>query len=96
MNKLHALETPVGGGQRVGLTEAVLPSDKVPSDNEHLHAIAALSDKLGVGANDVAAVFNSELHRLAAGARITNFLIVLALSKTRTILRARSGRRAAN
>jgi len=91
VNKLHALETPIGGGQRIGMTEAVLPSG-----NEYVHAITVLSDKLGVGANDVAAVFNSELERLASGARITNFLVVLALSKTRTILRARTARAAVN
>ena len=68
----------------------------VPSDKEHMRAITALSDKLGIGANDVAAVFKSELARLAAGARITNFLIVLALSRTRSILRAGSGRIAAH
>lgn len=87
VNALHALETPIiSGGHRVGLTETVLPSDK-----EHVRAITALSDKLGLSTNDVATVFRSELDRLAAGARITNFLIVLALSKTSTILRARTG-----
>ena len=91
VNELHALETPTSGGHRIGLTETSLPSDK-----EHVQAITALSDKLGVSTNDVATVFRSELDRLAAGARITNFLIVLALSKTRTILRARTGRIAAH
>jgi hypothetical protein len=87
VSKLHALETPIEGGHRIGLSETVFPSDK-----EHAQAIAALSEKLGVQANDVAAVFRSELDRLTAGARITNFLIILALSKTRSILRARPGR----
>ena len=86
MNELRALATPIGGGHRIGLTGTAPPSDK-----EHLRAITALSDKLGVSATEVAAVFKSELARLAAGARITNFLIVLALSKTRTILRTRTG-----
>jgi hypothetical protein len=84
---MHALETPVGSRHRIELTETVLPSDR-----EHVQAIAALSDKLGVSTNDVAAVFRSELDRLGAGARITSFLIVLALSRTRTLLRARTGR----
>jgi hypothetical protein len=91
VNTLHALETPIGGGHRIGFTEAV-----PPSDSEHVQAIAALSEKLGVSTNDVAAVFRSELDRLAAGARITTFLIVLALSRTRTLLRARTGRVAAH
>lgn len=91
MNALRALETPIGGGHRIGLSGNALPADK-----EHLHAITALSDKLGVSATDVAAVFKSELARLAAGARITNFLIVLALSRTRTILRTRTGSVAAH
>lgn len=91
VNELHALETHIAGGHRVGLTETV-PT----SDHEYVHAIAALSDKLGVGANEVAAVFRSELDRLTERARITNFLIVLALSKTRSILRARNGHAAAH
>ena len=91
VNELHALETHIADGHRVGLTETVPPSDK-----EYVHVIAALSDKLGVGTNEVAAVFRSELDRLAERARITNFLIVLALSKTRSILRARSGHAAAH
>jgi hypothetical protein len=88
---LHALDTHIGGRRRIDLTETALPSEK-----EHVQAIAALSDKLGVHMHDVAEVYRSELDRLAAGARITNFLIVLALSRTRSILRARSGRAAAN
>jgi hypothetical protein len=88
---MHALETPIGGGLRIGFTESMLPSDK-----EHMEAIAAMSDKLGVSTSDVAAVFRSELDRLRAGARIKDFLIVLALGKTRTLLRARSGRVAAH
>ena len=91
VNGLHALETSIGEGHRIGLTETALPADQ-----EHAQAIAALSDKLGVGAHEVTAVFRSELDRLAAGARITNFLIVLALSKTRSVLRARTGRVAAH
>lgn len=87
VSKLHTLETPIEGGHRIGLSEAVFHSDK-----EHAQAIEALSEKLGVHTNDVAAVFRSELDRLTAGARITNYLIVLALSRTRSILRARSGR----
>lgn len=86
VNELHALETHIADGHRVGLTETVPPSDE-----EYVHAIAALSDKLGVGTNEVATIFRSELDRLTERARITNFLIVLALSKTRSILRARTG-----
>jgi hypothetical protein len=88
---LHALETPIGIDHRIGYAQPALPPDK-----EHGQAIAALSAKLGVSAREVAAVFRSELERLAAGARITNFLIVLALSRTRTILRGGSGRAAAH
>ena len=91
VNELHALETHIADGHRVGLIETVPPSDE-----EYAHAIAALSDKLGVGTNEVAAVFRSELDRLTERARITNFLIVLALSKTRSILRARTGHAAAH
>ena len=60
MNELRALATPIGGGHRIGLTGTAPPSDK-----EHLRAITALSDKLGVSATEVAAVFKSELARLA-------------------------------
>lgn len=91
VNELHALETHIADGHRVGLTKTVPATEK-----EYVHAIAALSDKLGVGTTEVAAVFRSELDRLAERARITNFLIVLALSKTRSILRARTGHAAAH
>jgi hypothetical protein len=88
---LHALEGPVGGerrldGHRIELGESVFPAERA-----RVQAIAQLSDRLRVGTDEVAPVFRAELNRLAAGAHITNFLIVLASSRTRSILRARNG-----
>jgi hypothetical protein len=71
------------GNGRIDLTETELPSER-----EHVQAIAALSEKLGVGMKDVAKVYRAEFEKLAAGARVTNFLIVLALNRTRSILGA--------
>ncbi len=69
------------GKGRIDLSETELPLEK-----EHVQAIQALSEKLGVGMKDVAKVYKAEFEKLAAGARVTNFLIVLALNRTRSIL----------
>jgi hypothetical protein len=88
-NQLHARDaqsaSSFDGKGRIDLTETELPLEK-----EHAQAIEALSEKLGVGTKDVAKVYKAEFEKLAAGARVTNFLIVLALNKTRSILGARS------
>lgn len=73
------------GKGRLDLTETELPLEK-----EHVQAIAALSEKLGVGMKDVAKVYKAEFEKLAANARVPNFLIVLALNRTRSILGART------
>jgi hypothetical protein len=91
VNQLHARDaqsassSSFDGNGRIDLAETELPSEQ-----EHVQAIAALSEKLGVGMKDVAKVYKAEFGKLAAGARVTNFLIVLALNKTRSILGARS------
>jgi hypothetical protein len=88
-NQLHARDaqsaSSFDGNGRIDLAETELPSEK-----EHVQAIAALSEKLGVGMKDVAKVYRAEFDKLAAGARVTNFLIVLALNRTRSILGART------
>jgi hypothetical protein len=89
VNQLHAREaqsaSSFDGNGRIDLAETELPSEK-----EHAQAIAALSEKLGVGMKDVAKVYRAEFEKLAAGARVTNFLTVLALNRTRSILGART------
>ena len=62
-------------------------------EKDHVRAIAALSHKLQVPAHEVGAIYRKEFDRLAAGARIPTFLVVLAMSNTRSILRG-GGRRA--
>ena len=57
----------------------------IPTD--HLGAIATLADELKVPVQEVGAIFESQFDRLAAQARITNFLVVLAMQNTRSILR---------
>ncbi len=57
----------------------------LPTD--HLGAIAKLADELRVPVQIVGAIFESQFDRLAVQARITNFLVVLAMQNTRSILR---------
>lgn len=91
VNQLHARDiqpassSSIDAGGRGDPTERELPSEK-----EHVQAIAALSEKLGVGTKDVAKVYKAEFDKLAAGARVTSFLTVLALNRTRSILGARA------
>ena len=88
MNQLHApdaqIASAVEGRAGTNFAEADLSLAK-----EHHHAIATLAEKLGIAIKDVAAVYTAEFAKLAAGAHVTNFLIVLALSRTRSILAAR-------
>jgi hypothetical protein len=63
------------------------PTDiDLPLEDEHVQAIAALSEKLGVGVKEVAKVYKQEFEKLAARARVPNFLSVLALNRARSIL----------
>ncbi len=83
-NQLHARDAQSASSSLFdgkGRIESELPLPK-----EHVQAIEALSEKLGVGTKDVAKVYKAEFEKLAAGARVTNFLIVLALNRTRSIL----------
>lgn len=86
---MHALNTQraepsIGGAGSIDLAKTQLPMERTDAQ-----AIAALSGKLCVSMKDVVDVYKAEFDRLAAGARITDFLIVLALNRTRSILRAR-------
>ena len=56
-------------------------------ENDHVRAIATLSDKLHVPVHEVGEIYKKEFDRLAEGARIPTFLVVLAMSNTRSILR---------
>jgi hypothetical protein len=64
-----------------------------PLQNDHARAIATLSDKLHVPLHEVGEIYQKEFDRLAERARIPTFLVVLAMSNTRSILR-RGGRSA--
>ena len=65
----------------VGTLAAGIPE----SDDERI--IAALSQNFHVPSNKVKTIYREQLQRLTEGARIGNFLSVLATCKTRTILR---------
>ena len=56
-------------------------------DADHEQVIAGLAEQLRVPFHKVSEVYWDQLQRLAAGARIPNFLSVLATGKTRSILR---------
>jgi hypothetical protein len=92
VNQLHALnnqrtQTSIGAAGPIEWAKTELPMER--SDAQ---AIATLSGKLGVSMKDIVDVYKTQFDRLAAGARVTEFLIVLALNRTRSILRARSAR----
>ena len=93
---MHALNTQkaepsIGGAGPIDLAKTQLPMERADAQ-----AIAALSGKLGVSMKDIVDVYKTQFDRLAAGAHVTEFLIVLALNRTRSILRARSVRATVN
>jgi hypothetical protein len=94
MNQLHALDGRSAASSFDGKGRIDLTGTDLPSEQEHVEAIATLSDKLGLGMQDVAQVYTAEFERLAAGARVRNFLTVLALNRTRSILSTRTRRSA--
>jgi hypothetical protein len=57
------------------------------------NAIAALSEKLHVSANDVVEIYKGEFTRLNAQARIKTYVGVLAMSNTKSILHKTTARR---
>jgi hypothetical protein len=96
VNQLHVLNTQkaepaIGGAGPIDLAKTPLPRERADAQ-----AIAALSGKWCVSMKDIVNVYNAEFDRLAAGARVTEFLIVLALNRTRSILRARRARTTVN
>ncbi len=60
-------------------------------EDDHVTAIATLSEKLKVPEHEVRDIFRKEFDRLATHARISTFLIILAMRNTRSILRGRGG-----
>jgi hypothetical protein len=63
--------------------------------DDDARAVAALSEKLNLPEREVVEIYKIEFDRLAEQARIPNFLSVLAMRNTRSILRA-SGSSALN
>lgn len=70
-----------------------LTSRPVEMDTSEVRAIAALSARLHLPVHEVQRVYVKEFDRLKSQARIHNFLAVLALNSTHTVLR--SGRKLA-
>ena len=58
----------------------------------HLRNIAALAVQLRIPARDVGAIYQRQYKQLAAMARISTYIGVLAMSSTRSILRQQSKR----
>jgi uncharacterized protein (DUF2126 family) len=54
---------------------------------DHLAAIAMIAEKLRVPVSDVRDIYRKEFERLAARARIPNFLTVLTMGNVQSILR---------
>jgi hypothetical protein len=70
----------------------MVASQSLDPTAEHGGVIARLSHQLQVPLHEVSAIYGAQLERLAAGARIQNFLGVLALRNTRDVLRAEERR----
>ncbi|HWX28803.1 MAG TPA: DUF3562 domain-containing protein [Steroidobacteraceae bacterium] len=62
------------------------PVPRIQDDDAR--AVAALSEKLNLPEREVVEIYKIEFDRLAEQARIPNFLSVLAMRNTRSILRA--------
>lgn len=73
---------------------AVLFSPPADPFAEHRGVIVKLSEELHVSLHEVTEIYQQQLDRLTAGARIQNFLPVLATRCTRSILRAANRRSA--
>jgi Protein of unknown function (DUF3562) len=69
------------------------PLHQTNPHTEHAHVIAHLSDELNIPAQDVDMVFREQIDHLAAGARIKTFIGVLAVRRTRAVLRDRTSGR---
>ena len=63
-----------------------------PLESNHVRAVALISDKLKLSADEVARIYRNEFERLARTARIPTFLVVLAMRNTQSILRKHHGR----
>jgi hypothetical protein len=63
----------------------ISPPMSIESDDEP--TIAAIADEFSVPVQEVSAIYTGERRRLERGARIKNFLTVLAIGNTRSILR---------
>ena len=59
-------------------------------DGDDAPIMAELAEQFSVPVQNVRAIYGKERRRLEAGARIHNFLTVLAIGNTRSILRSLS------
>jgi hypothetical protein len=65
----------------------IATTDQVPLASEDLYAIDQLAQKTGHPMEEVKKIYGDVLARLRSGARIQNFLTLLASKKVRDILR---------
>jgi len=64
-----------------------MTESELPVETEQDRAIAQISDKLRVPAQEVGEIYRKEFERLAVQARIPTFVATLAMRNTRSILR---------
>jgi hypothetical protein len=67
--------------------ERMVNPAELPKERDHVRAITSLSDRLHAPVDAVDAIYRHEYDRLAQAARIPTYLVVLAMNKTRSILR---------
>ncbi len=63
------------------------PAQTDRAANDLTQTIVHLSEKMQVSLDEVHQIYSSEFSRLAAEARIQQFVSILAIGRTRTILR---------
>ncbi len=64
----------------------------VPKSGDLLQKIRHLAEEMQVPIDEIEQIYSNELHRLEAEARIQSFVGVLAIKRTRTILRVKKER----
>lgn len=76
----------------MSVSEASVKS--VPKSSDLLQTIRHLAEEMRVPMDEIEQIYSHEVHRLETEARIQSFVGVLAISRTRTILREKQERSA--
>lgn len=63
------------------------PAHTTPAGTELAQAIAHISEKMQIPLDEVHEIYSCEVSRLAAEARLHQFVSILAIGRTRSILR---------